>query len=179
MRLGLADDGRVRALANSLIDWQWPQGGWNCDRRPEVTHPSFHETITPLWGLAEYAAATGDRDARDAAHRTSEFFLDHRVFRSHTTGEIGDARWLELHWPPYWAYDVARALTILARAGALPDPRADDAMAVLREKQAHDGRWSTDRRWTNFSTRDPIAGPSRGPSEMLTLNALRVLRAAA
>lgn len=174
---GLADDPRVVTLAESLVEWQWPAGGWNCDRRPHVTHPSFHETISPLWGLAEYAAATGDSDARAAAGRASNLFLDHRVFRSHTTGEIGDGRWLDLHWPPYWAYDMARGLTILGRAGALPDGRADDALRLLRDKQADDGRWSVDRRWPNFSTRDPVAWPARGPSEMLTRNALRALRA--
>jgi hypothetical protein len=181
-RLGLADDDRVRQLAQSLIEWQWPQGGWNCDREPEVTHPSVHETITPLWGLAEFSSATGDSTARaaarEAADRTAEFFLDHRVFRSHTTGEVGDARWLDLHWPPYWAYDFAWGLTVLSRAGALPDVRADEAVTLLRERQHSDGTWWTDRRWTNFSDRDPIAGPSRAPSELLTLNALRVLRVA-
>ena len=28
-RLGMADDPRVRLLAESLIEWQWPDGGWN------------------------------------------------------------------------------------------------------------------------------------------------------
>ncbi len=30
-RLGLAADPRVPSLAASLIAWQWPDGGWNCD----------------------------------------------------------------------------------------------------------------------------------------------------
>ncbi len=30
-RLGLIDDPRVQYLAESLIKWQWPDGGWNCD----------------------------------------------------------------------------------------------------------------------------------------------------
>ncbi|TMI38363.1 hypothetical protein E6H26_00850, partial [Candidatus Bathyarchaeota archaeon] len=32
-RLGIAQDPRVRRLAESLVMWQWPDGGWNCDRR--------------------------------------------------------------------------------------------------------------------------------------------------
>ncbi|HEX9239303.1 MAG TPA: hypothetical protein VF910_01435, partial [Candidatus Bathyarchaeia archaeon] len=31
-RLGLAEDPRVVKLAESLVEWQWPDGGWNCDR---------------------------------------------------------------------------------------------------------------------------------------------------
>ena len=32
-RLGLAGDPRVRLLAESLVEWQWPDGGWNCDKK--------------------------------------------------------------------------------------------------------------------------------------------------
>ena len=117
VRLGLTADERVRQLATSLVEWQWPAGGWNCDRRPSVTHPSFYESITTLWGLSEYARATSDADASAAMRRAADFFLDHRVFRSHTTGEVADARWLDLHYPPYFAYDVLWGLTVLARAG--------------------------------------------------------------
>ena len=121
VRLGLAEDERVQELATSLIEWQWPAGGWNCDRRPSVTHPSFYETTTPFWGLAEYARVTGDLDAAAAARRAAEFFLDHRVYRSHRTGRVADKRWLGLHWPPYYGYTALWGLTVLARAGALPE----------------------------------------------------------
>ena len=29
-RLGLAERTEVRFLADSLVEWQWPDGGWNC-----------------------------------------------------------------------------------------------------------------------------------------------------
>src|SRR5439155_787971 len=35
-RLGIAQDPRVRRIAESLVEWQWPDGGWNCDRREEA-----------------------------------------------------------------------------------------------------------------------------------------------
>jgi hypothetical protein len=53
-RLGIASDRRVRLLAESLIDWQWPDGGWNCDRRATGRRSSFHESLVPAWGLFEY-----------------------------------------------------------------------------------------------------------------------------
>ncbi|MEA2621597.1 MAG: hypothetical protein QOH61_507 [Chloroflexota bacterium] len=184
VRLGLAGDPRVRLLAESLMGWQWPDGGWNCVRTASTTHSSFYETVTPLWGLAEYATATGDRDAAQANRRTAGFFLDHEVYRSHRTGAIGDPRWLELHWPPYYAYDVLWGLTVLARAGALPDARAEDALELVRSKRLADGRWPAEGgiKWRTESLRrrdrDVVAWPRSGPSEMLTLNAVRVLRAA-
>ena len=32
VRLGLEDE-RTRPAVDRLIDWQWPDGGWNCDKR--------------------------------------------------------------------------------------------------------------------------------------------------
>ena len=181
VRLGLASDPRVRRLAESLMTWQWPDGGWNCAPRPATVHSSFYETAVPLWGLAEYARATGDPDAAAAASRTAGFFLEHHVFQSHRTGRVGDPRWVEIHWPPYYAYDVLWGLTILHRAGALPDERAEGAARLLREKQGQDGRWSVEGpvKWRSEGlrdpARDPAAWPRTGPSEMATLNALRAL----
>jgi hypothetical protein len=182
--LGMADDPRARLLADSLVEWQWPDGGWNCARKPSTTHSSFYETITPLWGLAEYARATGDERVAAAAHRTAEFFLAHRVFRSHTTGEVGDPRWVGIHYPPYYSYDVLQGLAVLTRAGALPDPRADEAIDLLIDKRLEDGRWAVDGPWPWHSStlgrgdREPAQWNRHGPSEMVTLKALRLLREA-
>jgi len=90
-RLGLAEDPRVRLLAESLVEWQWPDGGWNCDPRATGRRSSFHESLAPMWGLHEYWAATGEEAARVAASRTAELFLEHRLFRALATGE--PTRW--------------------------------------------------------------------------------------
>jgi hypothetical protein len=180
VRLGRAGDERVGQLAESLMGWQWPDGGWNCDKEPRVTHSSFNETVTPMGGLGVYAAATGDRDAAAAAKRAADFILEHHVYKSHTTGEVGNAKWLELRYPPYWRYDIVQGLLMLNRADALPDPRAADAAAWLRSQQRPDGRWalSGNPMWkTGSAYRDAAHWERTGASQMLTLNALRVLRA--
>jgi hypothetical protein len=184
VRLGLAGDPRVRTLAESLVEWQWPDGGWNCDRNPSASHSSFYESITPLWGLAEFCGASGEPAAVSATHRAAEFFLAHRLFRSHTTGRVADKRWLGLHWPPYYGYSAFWGLVVLARAGALPDERASDAVELVRGRQLPDGRWPVDGPWGWRSAglkrpeRDPAPWPQSGPSEIVTLNALRALRSA-
>jgi hypothetical protein len=93
----MAKDLQVRSLAGSLIEWQWPDGGWNCDKIPEATHSSFYESLAPLWGLQHYHRETGDTEAKRAADRAAEFFLIHRLFRSHRNGGIIDREWLKLH----------------------------------------------------------------------------------
>src|SRR5213080_5431874 len=73
-RLGIAQDPRVRRIAESLMKWQWPDGGWNCDRREEARHSSFNESLSTLWGLVEYNHATGANAARESVEKAAEFF---------------------------------------------------------------------------------------------------------
>lgn len=181
-RLGLAGDARVRLLAESLVEWQWPDGGWNCDKAATGRRSSFNESLPPMWGLHEYWVATGEPAARSAAGRTAELFLDHRLFRTLATGEPMRPTFVELHWPPFWHYDVLQALVVLARMGLAGDPRAADGLELIEQKRLADGRWRAGGRWwkapgAKGSNVEAVDWGS-GPSEMLTLRALRVLHAA-
>jgi hypothetical protein len=71
-RLGMAADPRAELLAHSLVDWQWPDGGWNCDLRASGRRSSFHESLPPAWGLHEYWLATGAIWAQQAAARAAQ-----------------------------------------------------------------------------------------------------------
>jgi hypothetical protein len=184
-RLGMADDPRAELLAHSLVAWQWPDGGWNCDARASGHRSSFHESLPPAWGLHEYWLATGAAWAKEAAARAAELFLSHRLFRSLSDGEVIDRRWLALHYPPYWHYDVLQALLILSRLGKAGDPRAGDALELLIRRRRADGRWQPGGCWWRPPGTRTGSGPVEvvdwgrsGPNEMLTLNALRVLKAA-
>lgn len=181
-RLGLAGSPRVRALAERLLETQWEDGGWNCDSRPEARTSSFYESITPLWGLIEYAGATGDVRAARASRRAAGVFLSRRLFRARASGRVIDPEWLRLHYPLYWHYDVLHGLLILSRLGALRDPRSSEALDWVESKRGEDGGWRADA----FYWKPPGRGSNAeivdwgrsGPNEMITLNALRVLRAA-
>jgi hypothetical protein len=189
-RLGLAADDRVRLLADSLRSWQWPDGGWNCDQRATGRRSSFHESLPPAWGLHEYALATGDRRASAAARRAAELFLSHRLFRSLSTGQPIKAAWLVPHYPPHWHYDIFQGLHILVRLGYGGDKRVADAADILASSRRADGTWQPGGYWWKPAPTGPDAAASQpagaaevvdwgrsGPNEMLTLNALRVLRA--
>jgi hypothetical protein len=179
-RLGMADDPRVELLARSLVEWQWPDGGWNCDQKASGRRSSFHETFVPAWGLHEYAVATDADWAGMAAERAAELFLEHRVFRSLRTGKPINKQWLDFHYPPYWHYDVLQALVVLGRLGKLDDPRADDALDLVAERRRPDGLWEPGGYWWQRpgSNKLPevVDWGRRGPNEMITLNGLRVLR---
>jgi hypothetical protein len=182
-RLGRSDDPRAELLARSLVEWQWPDGGWNCDVAATGYRSSFHESLTPMWGLVEYGRTAGADWALGAAARTAELLLEHRIFRSLQTGEAIDRRWLSLRYPPYWHYDVLAALLLLGRAAKAADPRTSDAVEQLRTRQGKDGRWSANGSWWRAPGHrsgppDVVDWGRSGPNEMITLNALRALRAA-
>lgn len=181
-RIGLAEDPRVELLARSLVEWQWPDGGWNCDDRATGRRSSFHESLAPAWGLHEYAEATGAAWAREAAERTAELFLDHRLFRSLRTGEVIHESWLAFHYPPYWHYDVLQALLVLSRLGKATDPRAEEALELVERRRLADGRWRPGGYWWrrpgSKAHTDVVDWGRSEPNEMITLNALRILRAA-
>ena len=180
-RLGAASDPRAGLLADALLAWQWPDGGWNCDARASGRRSSFHESLIPTWALGEYGRAAGSGPAREAANRGAELLLAHRLFRRGGTGPRIHPSWTVLHYPPYWHYDVGQALHLLARTGHVRDPRAADALELLEQRRQTDGRWRASAAWRN------APGASRVPEavdwgadadRMLTLNALRALRAA-
>lgn len=180
-RLGCAADPRARALASALLDWQWPDGGWNCDVRASGRRSSFHESLVPMWALWEYGLATGEALFGSAARRAAELFLDHRLFRRHGTGGNIHATWVKLHYPPYWHYDILHALHLLARMGLAGDERASDALDLLEERRGADGRWQPGAAWWSppGGSRTPEAVDwGDAAARMITLNALRVLKVA-
>ena len=116
----------------------------------------------------------------------AELFLSHRLARSLSDGQVIDRRWLALHYPPYWHYDVLQALLVLSRLGKAGDPRAGEALELLIRRRRPDGRWQPGGCWWRPPGTRAGSGPVEvvdwrrsGPNEMLTLNALRVLKAAA
>jgi hypothetical protein len=182
-RLGLGHDPRVELLAESLVLWQWPDGGWNCDLRATGRRSSFHESLAPAWGLYEYWQATGEPAARQAALSSAELFLEHRLFRSLGAGEVIRRDWLTLHYPPYWHYDILQALLVLSRMRFTGDPRCSEALVLLERRRRPDGRWQPGGYWwkppgTPRGTVEVVDWGRSAPSEMITLNALRILKTA-
>jgi hypothetical protein len=92
-------------------------------------------------------------------------------------------KWLVPYYPPYWRYDILQALIILWRMGKVQDPRAADTLDELQAARLLDGRWQVHGCWWKPNSKaippDVVDWGRSGPNEMLTLNALRVLTAAA
>ena len=175
-RLGFAHHPGTRQLVDALLAWQWPDGGWNCDRHEDAWRSSFHESAIPALGLATYARLTGHTEAQHAAEQTAELLLAHHVFRSMATGEPIHPSWTVLHYPPYWHYDVLQGLRVLALVDRLDDPRAVKALDLLERARRPNGRFAG-RRWPSRTQPAAVAWGRGTDNLLLTEMANAVLAA--
>ena len=166
---------RSDRLVDRLLGEQLADGGWNCETEHGSVRSSFHTTICVLEGLLAFEQAFGGAPAvTDARKRAHEYLLERRLLRRLSTGEIIDPSWTHFAFPPLWHYDVLRALEYLRVAGVEPDPRVDEAVAIVRERRQADGRWLLDVRHKD-TPYEEIAGPMGEANRWITLRALRVL----
>lgn len=168
-------DERVHKIPGHLLVQQFEDGGWNCRSYDGDTHSSFHTTISALEGLWEYEKAFGASDSiRAARQRAHEFLCDHRLYRSHRTGEIFDPKMTQMPFPPRWRYDFLRALDYFQDCQANRAENMTEAITLLESKRKKDGRWILN---VGMSGRTFFALEKNGqPSHFNTLRALRVLR---
>ena len=147
-----SSEARSRLLADLLLRWEWPDGGWNCDMRPEADTSSFMETLWPMRGLAAYAERTRDPAARRGVERAAEVFLERELFRRRSDGLLMKADFLRLHYPLYWHYDVLGGLKGMVEAGRVNDPRCSAALDWLEQKELPGGGWAADGRYYRVSS---------------------------
>ena len=178
-RLGMVANARVARLARDLIRWQWHDGGWNCDVDATGRRSSFHETLPAAKGLHAYWKASGDPAALAGAGRAAELLLEHRLYKSSSTGRPIDPRWVKLRYPEFWHYGILPALSLMSRMGLAGDPRVQEAADVLRGKMLPDGRWPVEGAWWYppgaKSQTDVTDWGRTGPNEFVTLSAVRIL----
>jgi hypothetical protein len=168
-------DKRIHDIASYVIGEQMPDGGWNCESRKGATHSSFHTTISALEGLFEYECLFPEKKkiVGKVRARGHEFLLMHRLYKSHRTGKVFDAKMTTMPFPPRWKYDFIRALDYFRACDAPRDERMSDAIELLKSKQKKDGTWPMNSGMSGLKYFDlEKAGQ---PSRWNTLRAIRIL----
>lgn len=172
---GVLGEGAAR-LVERLLAEQQSDGGWNCEA-PKSSVSSFDTTLCVLEGLAEYVRRAGDSSRTIAQARAAgeEYLLDRVLFRRKSTGDVAEGRYLNFSFPPYWFYDILRALDYFREAEVRFESRMQPAVDVLLERRQADGRWLAGVPWPG-ETYLELDAPQDEPSRWNTLRALRVLR---
>jgi hypothetical protein len=166
---------RSDRLVARLLSEQLADGGWNCEAERGSVRSSFHTTICVLEGLLAFEKAFGATPTvTEARRRAEEYLLERRLLRRLSTGDIIDPLWARFAFPTLWHYDVLRALDYLRATDAQPDARAEEALAIVRERRQADGRWLLDVRHRDTLHED-MAGAVGEPNRWVTLRARRVL----
>ncbi len=188
LRLGLEDE-RTTGWVDRLVALQWPDGGWNCDKRPEARVSSFQETAIPARALYAFGMRYRDGRAIDSAGRAAELLLSRRLLWRRHDGAVIRPDWAKpadrIQFPIRF-FDVLFVLEVMAEMGRLDDPRCAEALDLLESKRLSDGGFPLEERIG--TTRPVIAsrgtfadwGPSgTGRSNpLVTVAALGVLRRA-
>jgi hypothetical protein len=169
-------DTRLETIVSHLLDQQMADGGWNCQSYNGAAHSSFHTTISVLEGLQAYELAFAQEAAtvRESQARGRQFLLEHRLYRSHRTGQVVSPAMTRFPFPPRWQYDVLRSMDYFQSVDAPHDERLQDAIALLLNKRKADGRWPAYRGPSGriFFELEKAGQPGRWN----TLRALRVLK---
>lgn len=172
----------VQLIVEGLLSEQLPDGGWNCEAENGSTRSSFNTTICVLEALLEYNLSFGPNPkVTEARSRGQEYMLERHLMRRLSTGEVieqdrkGKSSWSRFAFPTWWHYDVLRGLEYMRRAGAAPDERISEAVALVASKRGNDGRWLLDTQYPGQIPVEVDDGEGK-PSKWNTLRALRVLK---
>jgi len=167
-------DERLGQIISYIINNQMKDGGWNCRYIRGATHGSFHTTLMVLEALHEYKQSFSSNEfeiyvMQEKAH---EFLLNHRLYKSHRTGNIVDSNMTLLTFPPRWKYKVLSALDYFQAVNHPYDERFSDAIEIILKKEKN-GKWPLQQAISGkiwFKMEE-----SRQPSRWNTLKSLRVL----
>jgi hypothetical protein len=185
LALGI-ENKRTLKIFDLLLEWRWPDGGWNCDKNASASHSSFMETLIPLRAVNRYYQRTSDPRALTVIEKAAEVFLRHRLFRRVSDGQVMNPHFVQLHYPLYWHYDILGALKVMAEIGKIDDPRCSEALDLLESKRLPEGGYPAEESYYSTSS-TAKSGRSlvnwggvnrRRMNPWVALDALTVLKAA-
>ncbi len=185
LRLGFYDE-RCEALVEKLVQYQWEDGGWNCDRNPTVKNSSYHESLLPLRGLNQYQKRKPGNVVKKTIGKATELFLKRKLFWRLSDGEIVNKNWLLLRYPTYWHYEILMVLKVLAEANKIQDKRCAKGLELLEAKRLPNGGFPKEGKYCQssnpegryFTPGDWKSTSKKKMNEWVTIDALYILKEA-
>ncbi|HYA70663.1 MAG TPA: prenyltransferase/squalene oxidase repeat-containing protein, partial [Thermoplasmata archaeon] len=181
-RMGYADDPRVRATLDWLVEIADPKGGWSCFGLSRNL-----DSWEAMSAFAAYPRSQWTSGMRECVGKGAEYFLSRELHQQGTRY----APWYRTHYPVHYYYDLLVGLDFMTELGYGGDSRIRYAAEWLRSRRRPDGAWNLDavhpdvgsamRRYlaTHPSQRPiPFALETVGrPSKIVTLTAMKALAA--
>ena len=152
IKLGF-DDEWTKLLVQRLKKWQWPDGGWNCDKRPVARTSSVVENLIPLRAMFLAGKTYDDGETLEYAERTAEYFLKRNLYRRMQDGRMILPNFNKIQYPIFF-YDILFILLVMAEIGKIKDIRCSEALNMLKSKQLPDGGFPLELK--NCKTSDTI-----------------------
>ena len=183
IKLGYVHDERLQKAIEWITRYQRADDG--AKKAPEV---SVYERFEMCWGrhscqmgvakaLKALAAIPPDlrkQENIEKMNELTEYFLKHHLYRkSHNLGEIARPGWLRLGFPLMYQTDILELLKIFDDL-KIRDPRLQDPLKILKDKQRPDGTWKFE---SSNNGKMLVNIEKKGlPSKWITLKARKVLR---
>lgn len=166
----------IKSMIDYLILAQINDGGFNCSfNRRKVYHSAFNTTLCVLeglWGYETRGYTYRLDDVKRIRYEAEEFLLKHQIYISDKTSEIIDKKYLSMHFPYYWRYDILRALEYFVISKHKYDTRLEKALVWLESKQI-EGKWKLSAK---YQGKQYFEMEKAGQwSEMISVRALRIL----
>lgn len=139
---GIEVDRELPWIRNWFLTYQLPDGGLNCDERAYAKtggKSSVVSTLPPLEAVLFCTKRPFTAEEERFLDRGAQYLIDHKLYRSRTTGGVIHEDWLELCFPRFYEYDILRGLHYLAcwaekRHKTIPRPAIEEALGLMRAK---------------------------------------------
>ena len=99
-KAGYSKDDRVRKAMGWLLSKQLSDSAWNC--APSGKHGSFLATVEPMWALSEMIEHEPREEWKEAAAKSSEFVLKHKIYKSDRDDSVVLFDFLKIHYPTHY-----------------------------------------------------------------------------
>jgi hypothetical protein len=184
IKLGFLEDIRVQ----NAIDWitrtqraddgdqARPKGGtYDLHKNCWGKHSCHMGVAKSLKALAEIPDDRLNDETRAKRNQLVDYFLIHHIYKkSHDLASIARPEWKRFGFPLMYQCDILEIMRIMATLN-IDDPRLQDAIEIIRNRQNEDGKWMLER---TYNGRTIVRIEKKGlPSKWITLKALTVLKA--
>lgn len=170
-----ADDPRTRNLLNWLLRIQEPDGVWPCISKVKP-FPCLWATGDVLRALDDLPASWNTPPVIEARRRTVELFLNSRL--CYYKKIKPDKRWFQFGYPLQWDTDILEMLELVAAYVSPDDPRIQEGLKLILDKQDQNGRWPREKYPKGGLWIDKVVPQEQigEPSKWVTLHAMSMLK---